>query len=312
MMHIRPIQPHELAAFAAAGDQPEHTDSVHEYLDQMLAKGAMRVEWCFVAEEAGRLLGRVACWTLPSIGTPLALVLLDAPWQGDYLGVGTGLLEHSVGVVRGLGGGKIEHVLDAPPQWPQWQHFPDQRQHLLTQFGFAIERETRRFEWQAGDAQPSATARLTFRPLLEVGEEAFVQAIERVSASSFDQRTQSDRAQLGPQQEARNTFADLQGMEYDPAWWQLAFSSDGELAGLVMPTRAPAAATIGYIGIVPEQRGRGYIDDLLAQGTATLRAAGATAIRADTDVANFPMANAFLRAGYREFATRREYALNPG
>ncbi len=309
-MHIRPIHPHEQAAFAAAGDHPEHAGSVREYLDQMLAKGAMRVEWCFVAEEVGRLLGRVACWTLPAIGMPLALVLLDAPWQGDYLGVGTDLLEHSVGVVRALGGSKIEHVLDAPPQWPQWQYFPDQRHHMLAQFGFAIERETRRFEWPADGAALATSQRLTFRSLPEVGEDAFVQAIERVSASSFDQRTQSDRAQLGPQHEAHNTFADLQGMEYDPAWWQLAFASDGELAGLVMPTRAPAAATIGYIGVVPEQRGRGYIDDLLAQGTATLRAAGATTIRADTDVANFPMANAFLRAGYQEFATRREYALN--
>jgi RimJ/RimL family protein N-acetyltransferase len=76
-----------------------------------------------------------------------------------------------------------------------------------------------------------------------------------------------------------------------------------------MPTKSPAFATIGYIGVVPEQRGKGYIDTLLRQGTATLLTAGAVTIRADTDVNNLPMANAFRRCGYRQFATRREYGL---
>ena len=98
-------------------------------------------------------------------------------------------------------------------------------------------------------------------------------------------------------------------MIYDPSWWQLAYAADGELVGLVMPSRNPTFAVIGYIGVVPEQRGHGYIDDLLAQATATLAASGASAIRADTDVANLPMAHAFQRAGYQQFATRREYML---
>jgi ribosomal protein S18 acetylase RimI-like enzyme len=63
------------------------------------------------------------------------------------------------------------------------------------------------------------------------------------------------------------------------------------------------------VGVVPEQRGRGYVDDLLAQAVVTLAAAGATVIRADTAVANIPMANAFRRAGFDQFMTRTEYML---
>ena len=99
-------------------------------------------------------------------------------------------------------------------------------------------------------------------------------------------------------------------MAFEPSWWELAYDADDNLVGLVMPARSPTFLTIGYIGIVPEQRGHGYVNDLLARGTATLRAAsGDDAIRADTDLDNAPMAAAFERAGYRRFATRREYEI---
>jgi hypothetical protein len=62
-------------------------------------------------------------------------------------------------------------------------------------------------------------------------------------------------------------------------------------------------------------RGRGYVDDLLAAGTATLLAVrrgegNEKPLRADTDVANAPMAAAFERAGWTRFAGRREYVMD--
>ncbi|MFC7104745.1 GNAT family N-acetyltransferase [Nonomuraea rubra] len=51
---------------------------------------------------------------------------------------------------------------------------------------------------------------------------------------------------------------------------------------------------------MPEHRGHGYVDDLLARGTRTLAEAGLQRVVAATDVANVPTANAFLRAGYSE------------
>src|SRR5918996_5885201 len=82
-----------------------------------------------------------------------------------------------------------------------------------------------------------------------------------------------------------------------------------------MPAQPPAFLTVFYVGVVPEMRGRGYVDDLLATGTATLLEARAgdveaRTLRADTDVANTPMAAAFERAGWRRFAGRREYSVD--
>lgn len=92
-------------------------------------------------------------------------------------------------------------------------------------------------------------------------------------------------------------------VRHDPSWWRLAYDrQSGDLAGLVMPAKPPGFLTVFHVGVVPEMRGRGYVDDLLAAGTASrlgARAKGGTErpLRAGTDIANAPTAAAFGRAG---------------
>jgi RimJ/RimL family protein N-acetyltransferase len=59
--------------------------------------------------------------------------------------------------------------------------------------------------------------------------------------------------------------------------------------------------------VVPEQRGRGLAGALVRRATHRLAGAGATEIRADCDRENVPMARAFARAGYEQFARRRSF-----
>ncbi|CAM5479451.1 N-acetyltransferase [Streptomyces spiroverticillatus] len=62
---------------------------------------------------------------------------------------------------------------------------------------------------------------------------------------------------------------------------------------------------VGYLGVLPGHRGKGYVDEILAEITAVLAAQpGAGEVRADTDLGNRPMAAAFERAGYRHFRSR--------
>ena len=49
---------------------------------------------------------------------PFALVLLEVPWEDDYMGVGTRLLGDVLEVARALGAEKVEHVVDDPPMRP--------------------------------------------------------------------------------------------------------------------------------------------------------------------------------------------------
>ena len=144
-MHTRPVRADELDLFVEAAGAPDQRREVEQYLESMFAAGSMRPEWCFVAEEESEEpLGRVAFWTLPGMEEPFALVLLDVPWDGDYMGVGTRLLGDVLDKARALGAGEIEHVVDDPPMRPQFQHHPEQRMPFPDDFRFAPWRRSAR------------------------------------------------------------------------------------------------------------------------------------------------------------------------
>jgi RimJ/RimL family protein N-acetyltransferase len=305
-MRTRSLRADDLDLFVEAGGTPEHRRDVKGYVEDMFAAGSIRPEWCFVLEDGDRAVGRAALWTLPKSEEPLDAVLLEVPWEGGYIEAGERLLRDVLEEARSLGAEEIGHVLDAPPMWPQFQHFHRERVDLLEWAGFALKRETVRFEWPVGPL-PEASGRLVFRALEDVGEEAFVDAVARVTEGTLDRDMREERAKQGPREAAREFFEEEQDMEYESGWWELAYEPEGDLVGLIMPARNPTSPVIDYIGVVPEHRGKGYVDDLLARGAATLLSAGAEHIRADTDTANRPMAASFRRAGYAEFARRREY-----
>ena len=195
---------------------------------------------------------------------------------------------------------------------PQFQDHRERRIELLESVGFAFRRETGRFEWRGGQP-PAIPERLSFRTLVEVGEDTFVEAMREVSEGTLDREIGGERERLGAQRAAREFFDDARRVEHDPAWWRLAYTQEGELVGLVMPAEPPGFLTIFYVGVVPQMRGQGYVDDLLAFGTASLldaRRIGEKPLRADTDVANEPMSAAFGRVGWVRFAGRREYVLD--
>jgi RimJ/RimL family protein N-acetyltransferase len=309
MMHIHPIEADDLARFAQVATAPEHVAAVHAYLARMTNDDAMRPAWCWIAEQNGRAVGRGAAWKLPRADTPSDLVLLDLPF--DEPDVAQHILREIVAATRAAGGSAIGHVVDDPPQAPQWQKDAAARHALLRRTGWTIARVTDRWERHGCDGIVPPD-RLHFRSLSEVGDDAFIAVVERISDGSLDQRIGDERQRHGANAAARREFEDLQTMDYQPAWWEVASTPSGELVGMVMPTGSPTFGTIGYIGVVPEQRGHGYVDALLARGTLTLCKAGYTRLVCDTDTSNTPMANAFRRAAWTRFATRHEYELAAG
>ena len=73
---------------------------------------------------------------------------------------------------------------------------------------------------------------------------------------------------------------------------------------MILPNRNTYGAVVGYLGVVPAMRGRGYIDDLVAETTRFHAGRGEPRIMATTDTTNLPMAAAFERAGYRAYSAR--------
>ncbi len=120
----------------------------------------------------------------------------------------------------------------------------------------------------------------------------------RVHHGSLDAHVRHTVAAFGLDAAAQEDLDILRWMPSPREWWRLAYTPGGELVGLCAPSRNYSDPIIGYIAVVPEQRGHGYAYDLLVEATHLLVAEGADRIVAGTDMTNYPMAAAFAKAGY--------------
>ena len=144
---------------------------------------------------------------------------------------------------------------------------------------------------------PPPSDRLVFRP---VDDETLVDLVARCGDGSLDAHTASRRARTGREATARSEVEAMRAFPGPREWWRAAYTPQGRAVGFVLPTEDGQGHAVGYLGVVPEMRGRGYVHDLLGECTRFLAERGAERIVANTDVGNVPMAAAFGAAGYVE------------
>jgi RimJ/RimL family protein N-acetyltransferase len=119
---------------------------------------------------------------------------------------------------------------------------------------------------------------------------------------TLDAHSRDDLGRMTAHEAAVGQFNDEFAQYTSPRdWWRVATLPDGQAVGFVIPARNAYNAIVAYLGVLPEHRGYGYVDDILAEGTRILAEQDVPRIRASTDVGNVPMANAFQRAGYVAF-----------
>ena len=246
-------------------------------------EGRTRPEWCFAEGQA-----RLAFWA-PFAGSEPVIV-----WQfdpGPDPVAAAGLLRRSLDA---MGLTKIIHDISLKPGLTPAVDRAVEHE-AVTLAGFTMEVERLMLEWAAGTGVPDDPSRLTYRPALRMAPAEVLDILVRISEGSLDYDTQIEVATAGAEHEAQWMYDDLVNRKGKPDWFVIGYLGESPV-GLV----APDDHSIAYIGVVPEHRGHGYVDDLLARGTRTLAEAGLQRIVAATDLANVPTANAFLRAGYSE------------
>jgi ribosomal protein S18 acetylase RimI-like enzyme len=257
-----------------------------------------------VALRGGEVIARAAWWAFPSSPRPLTLDWFEPGTGPDRVEVGARLLRAAYASFGTDDGERPAYHLFLPPGWrdiPAARDAADARVAAAEKAGLTPFVERLRFSWTRDDDAPPRSDRLVFRP---AGDEEILDAVRRSLHGTLDAISRQDAARQGRDFAASAIVDELGEFPSPRDWWRLAYTPGGELVGVTIPARNYTAAVIGYIAVVPEQRGHGYADDLLAEATRLLMEHGADLINADTDLGNTPMAASFRRCGYRNTGIR--------
>jgi RimJ/RimL family protein N-acetyltransferase len=277
-----------------------------------LATREYRPEWTWIAEDGENILAVAVWWAGPNQNEPNSLdgfCVGSSVTAEDRTALAAELLttaQQHFATELGLAHPPEYHVF-VPGDWREdadvvaaltW------RQEAAQRAGLSSLLERLRYEWTPEAGIPAPSGRLTFRA--EPDDEVFVDLFTRVLEGSLDITSTAEAAEMGAEAQARDDvefYRDV--MLGERSWWRVAENADGEVVGFGFPSRNPGFPVVGYLGVLPEHRGHGYVDDILGEITRLLGdEIGVEVIRADTDLQNEPMAASFSRAGYRNFARR--------
>ncbi|RKR87513.1 hypothetical protein BDK92_1792 [Micromonospora pisi] len=290
-------------------EDPVGSIQADRYLDE-LGQGMYRPEWTWIAEANQRVIGRALWWGQASSEHPVALDCLHVEASvPDRAAVASGLLDAGMRAFARQGAPRPPlYNLTLANGWrddPSVASAVAWRRTAALAAGLSDEVERLRLEWTPEIGVPPTSGRLVFT---EATDEEFLDVFRRVAVGSLDDETRRNLAVKGPDQTAKEEMSFYLDCPGERSWWRLARTSDGAVAGLAIPSATPYNRNVGYLGVVPELRGRRYIDDLLAEITRFHAEHGAKLITATTDTTNVPMAMAFARAGYRTAQIRLLYS----
>jgi RimJ/RimL family protein N-acetyltransferase len=262
-----------------------------------------RPEWTWIAEDdAGRVVARAVWWGRTDSERPAALDCVSvAESVEDPVAVVAGVLDAAHAVFGTLPLYQIK-LANGWADDPRAAAAVGWRREAAHAAGLTHEVQRLQYEWHPADGMPASSGRLVFRP--EPDDAVMLEVFRRVAEGSLDVETRRSVAAVGATATARKELAFYLDAPGDRDWWRLASTPDGQLAGLAIPSATPYGPNVGYLGVLPELRGNGYADDILAEVTRVHAGRGAARITATTDLGNTPMAAAFGRAGYRNVQAR--------
>jgi GNAT superfamily N-acetyltransferase len=289
---VRTIRPEELKQYCALGKD--------EWLEDIIAglwkgkDGQSRPEWCFLLENQDRPAGRVFFYHLLSSPDSLIMFGLCLDWDSEWRSAGRELLGHALSRMEETGALRVErHFYDI------YSPAKDKEPLVYQDAGFCPIQDKLRFVWKVVDEPVKVPDRLAFAQMTETGEAAFLDAIRRVSAGTLDREDQGGIREFGPEEHARRYLATLKDSGFRAGRFHLVFLPDGTLCGLVAPSRfgEEEEGAINYIGVVPEQRGKGFGLDLVLKAHAVLQAEGCRRVVSEIDTENRALAAHLTRAG---------------
>ncbi|MER7485609.1 GNAT family N-acetyltransferase [Streptomyces sp. NPDC126497] len=248
-----------------------------------------RPDWKRVALRDGEVVARGAWWGGPDDSEPVNI---------NWFDVAEGEEEAGAELLRSAPW-QVELEINLPGGW---RDKPDLRSAAEARFaaaraaGYELLVERFLYRWTPERGLPERPGRLRFSA--EPDDTVFFDALRRIHSATLDAHALRAIEEGGLDQAAQEELDFFHWCPSPRAWWQIAHTPEGDLAGIHIPAHNPSGPTIGFIGVVPEQRGHGYAYDLLAECTHFLVEQGAEFVSGATDQGNFPMAANFAKAGF--------------
>ncbi|MEV4683377.1 GNAT family N-acetyltransferase [Streptomyces kurssanovii] len=254
-----------------------------------LSRATHRPDWKRVALRDGKVVARAAWWGGPDDESPVNVNWFDIA-EGEEE-AGAELLRTSPF--------QVEYELILPAGWRDdaaARAAGEARMRAAKAAGMEVLVERYQYRWTPDCGLPERPGRLVFRP--EPDDAVFFDALRRIHSVTLDAHALRAVAEGGLDKAAQEELDFFNWCPSPREWWQLARTPDGDLVGIHIPARNPSGPCVGFIGVVPEHRGRGYAYDLLAECTHFLAERGAEFIAGSTDQGNVPMAANFTKAGH--------------
>jgi GNAT superfamily N-acetyltransferase len=288
----------------------------NEELADDLVQNRRRPEWLWMALDRDRLLARVGWWSRDAANGPGILDILDVDDGDDGLdrvGLMTRLLDAASEAVIPPGTDRPYYSRFAAPDWRDRvdeHRAVSERMASLERSGYRLLVERLQYNWPVGTPVSEPSGRLAFHPVASADE--LIDLMVRVLDGTLDAHDRESMTRASPRQVAEDHFDQELAVYSSPReWWKVATLPDGQAVGFVIPAHNGYNPIIAYIAVLPEHRGQGYIDEILAEGTRVLAAEGVDRIRASTDLSNRPMARAFERAGWVNFSRSVDMTWSP-
>jgi ribosomal protein S18 acetylase RimI-like enzyme len=274
----------------------ELSEEAWRRLSKLLKCSCTHPDWMVLAFAGKTLTATLALVTHSEFGVPLELLEFEGSLKGRIDSVD--LLQFVIERARSLGSRELFYTVSTDSTGTE----------AISNAGFRHWRNTVRLKsTKPGDIE--------MRGYRSCATDAFdrseiIALLEQTSELSADSQIQFYRERLGGMKDAEMTLKVMEYTDYDPDWWRVAISAEGQLIGIVLPVLVYGEPTIGFIGVRPECRGRKIAQSLLAEARSIMSRSGWSTLYAEADQRNASMYRALISSGFTLQCRNQEWRLD--
>jgi hypothetical protein len=265
------------------------------HLSRLLEFSCAQPEWILLGMDGGALASALVLAAPSEFNLPLEIIWLHGRIDGRIGGLQ--LFQLAIGKAGTLGSRLL--YCTSPVDSAEASAISEAR--------FRPWRKVVRFESEAPIHLDVPRYRST-----EVGDFAravIIALIEKSSEDCADSQIEFYRRRLGGIADAEMTLQMMETSRYHPRWWRVALGLDGKALGIILPVMAFGEPTVGFIGVVPEWRGRKIASFLLMEAWSVMKQQGYASLCAEADERNVSMHRALTKSQFRRQWQKQEWRL---